>query len=370
MTQRESQAIEDLDVKLDLPELDTMRTNDSALYEISDDPDYQRLLPGCIEYSRNRPTAENPYLHGTGSYALRRILKEGLTPRGSERRPSGEAAYHYWDAEESPFVSLATDEPVGEFIARIYSYATSTDPGLSYNADSYFDIDRTQRFVRAMGGMERITELMLAHALETHDTDDVDSIRDTIRLEIEFSLETGLGYGQYVLSTERAKQNIQDIQRLLDGNIDDYHEIRRLLFHNQIFRGRPKSFVDKELKTLTDEESWLTRKLRSTIEHWKEAVSTYNALPASEREEIENQFPVVLLIEGKGMKVHSPDSPIPHERVTHSAIEPNRIREIRVPESKVETVRKWVEEAQLENVTVTPLEYYEIDEVVQSALEK
>lgn len=337
----------------------------SELKALSNNKEYQRLLPGYLEYWQSRPTAEEPYLHGTGSYALKRILKDGIKPRAGESSITGESALLSLGPKD--YVSLATPSRDGEIIATTYAYTSSGETGLSYNADEYFQKDRVTRTIEAIGGKNAFIERVLESVVQEYGIQDVGEMRKTLEFETGVMFESALQYGAYVFKPEESKRRIDALKRIQGGKVTDINVVHQVLFLNGIFQGQREEFIKDRLSERNEEGSVINNQINTAIRKLDERMVSYETLPKEEKVEIENQFPVVIMLEGKEENIVDPKVPLLQERVATKTIRASAIREIRVPQKYVPEVQEWLEEDNLPGVKVTPLEFYEIHEVVEGS---
>jgi hypothetical protein len=252
-------------------------------------------------------------------------------------------------------------------VARGYAYASAAEQGLSYNADEHFsEKGRVRRIMDAIGGRKALVSRVLASEIKKEDVGHVEEKRTMLGFEMGILFERALQYGAYVFKPEDARRRIDDLQRVQDGGVIDYDDAHRVLFMNGICRGLGDDFIQARLAEKDEEDSWLKGKIRVAVSDLETRIDSYEQLLAEERDEIEHQFPVVIMLEGKEAGVIDTGMPLLQERVGTQTIKPGAIREIRVPLRNVSTVEGWVVENGLAEVKVTPLEYYEIHEVVES----
>ncbi|MFH0792247.1 MAG: hypothetical protein V1905_03480 [bacterium] len=130
-----------------------------AVERAMQDPEFQRLLPGYQAYEKADPPARKPIIHGTGSYALRRIIKNGFVPQKSVL--SGERAHRFGSDEARP-TCFNAPENGGEKFSHWYGDLAARDNQLSFDADRYLK-SRTMRIVEdVIGGVDaRVNEVSL-----------------------------------------------------------------------------------------------------------------------------------------------------------------------------------------------------------------
>jgi len=337
----------------------------SELRRLSDNKEFQSLLPEYVEYWNNRPVAEEPYLHGTGSHALKRILEEGIKPRANESGVTGEAAVLSLGPKD--FISLASSGRDGEMIATTYAYASCAETGLLFNADEHFPKDRVERTLEAIGGKDAFIERVLESDVRDYGVTDIEEKKKSLEIETDIMFEHALRYGAYVFKPEDARQSIDALEKIKNGEISDIDSVHRTLFINGILQGKSENFIKDRLSELDSEDCLIKKQIDIVKTRLRERIVSYEELPAEERNEIENQFPVVIMLEGKRNSIEDPGVPLLQERVSKESIQASAIREIRVPTKNVSTVEKWLGKNNLDDIVVTPLEFYEIHEVVENS---
>jgi hypothetical protein len=346
------------------------------IMQIFEDDDFHRFVPGYVLYQNDRIKVKEAYLHGTGSYALRRILVEGLSANKRSSRLSGEDSALN-NNSDTRFVSLADSNKRGESIARAYAFSSSSGEAIGFNSDSYFELSRIQRLLKDYGGIDNFVEYQVSLFVNSENIQSIEEYRRVFLLEAEFLLEYGLGYGNYVFSVQRATNEIDELKRVLDMNDQELHllesssliDIRKVLFKANILRNKLDKDILNELDHLVNSgnKSWLWRKIDASINHLESSIERYKSRDQFEREELENQFPVVLLIDGEGIEFEKDKLAIIEEKRTKEIINSSRFKEIRVPQEKISEVRSWLDQLDLD-IVVSPLEFFEVNEVVESTL--
>ncbi|MDD3661585.1 MAG: hypothetical protein PHG63_00820 [Candidatus Dojkabacteria bacterium] len=334
------------------------------------DPDFQRLHAQYLEYLQNEPVTKVklPLYHGTGSYALRRILHDGFVPRSSSASLTGDSASSPWTPEEgSAFTSFAPGTSEGAVFARGYAYQSSREWGLSYTADEALGASFLERVqTKFFPDMNAAVEAEHKRVIGLGNNDPEDEVREAIKMEMDIQRERMQTPGAFVFSPDSAREMIGELQRLQNGEIEDTVAAERLLRANNVLWRRGASVVRQTLQTLSDPQSWLTKRIEELKASYAQMIIAYENLSDDERNELEHQFPCMVLVEGDGMKLGNKATAFVPEVQALERTEPQRVREISVPESKVETVQKWIEAEGLKGVIVTPLEFSEVKDVLDS----
>lgn len=355
---------------------DTLVTEDNTetKEQLPTNPNFQRLHQAYQEYLNNEPLAQVnvPLYHGTGSYALRRILHQGFIPRSSTSTLSGDSATSPWTPEDGfAFTSFTPSTPDGLTVAKGYAYQSSREHGLSYTADKFLGSPFLERAkAKLFPDIEETIETEVDRIIKQGSQDSEDEIRDAVRMEKEIQIERLQTPGAFIFDPDSAREMIARLQLLQDQKIEDKGETERLLRMNNILWRRGSSVVQESLKTLSDPQSWLSKRIEQLKKTYSDMIKVYESLPDSERDELEKQFPCIILIEGEGMNLgHEATAFTPEVQVLEKT-GPQRIREIIVPESKIPLVQQWIKEEGLGKIPVTPLEFTEIHDIVDSEKSK
>jgi|GEM_PF-1800853 len=355
----------------------------NVMETLENDQDFQRLLPEYEEYSEHPTKVEVPLVHGTGSMALQSILREGFMPGGGDISLHGEAASRPRGEKDSS--SFATGNAEGEIISHWYALEQARNTELSFDATKYIG-DRTMYMVDSVyGGLENIKKQTLAEfSFETEEQ------RELAEAEVEASLQSKLkakmeSSGANLFTPERAKQMIASTDILLNGmlnpgkeeDVDTAVEIFRSLYlledlimndhetHSRIRPDKTKEMVKKTLKDISDPSDWMRGQVETMRSELVKKMSAFESLPVEGKNELQNQFPCYIVLEGKGLDTEGSDW-MKGEVHIEGVVTPTAIREVQVPETKIPEVTEWVRKAGLEGVRIVPFEFYEMKEALEA----
>jgi len=369
------------------------------------DPEFQRLLPGYREYEKMESAAKKPIVHGTGSYALRRIIKNGFVPQRLVL--TGERAYLDID-EQINWVCFTTPENGGEKFSHWYADLTAKNNQLSFDADNYLE-PRTIRIVKdVMGGIEAMVDRVSYNELDNIPDEELaiekerilEETKTEIRKEFEWSVEDRGRKAANVFDPDIANEEITQLMSLLEGidervgNIEEIIRKFALLdefrsYHVQYGDGeklplyRNREVIEWVYRILNDKShdlhALIVDAVNRKIDSLRRKIAEYEALPLEEREEIRDQFPCYIVVEAEGIMNELTQRPkkakgkfggIGGEIIelwSHNRIPPEMIREIQVPESRIPLVKSWLEDAGINGIRLVPFEYFEMKEVLEKS---
>lgn len=373
--------------------------NVRKLESISNNLEFKRLLPGYVEYMKSEPVAKEPLIHGTGSYALKRIIKEGFVPQRGGEILHGEKVAHHTNVKKEQInpISFTTPDADGEKVAHWYAMLAAKEPQLSFNSDKILN-NRTERILNEVyGGMNEVIEVAVEKEMELladqKDNLNMSEVKEIARKELRKDIEQKLidrgKKGANVFNPELAQERIQQLNDLLSGRASSVEEVESVLrdltlLENFMYsyasggsklpKYKTREVVEKVIDDLHNKprnsENRAYRKLSNALEAWKGKIEKYEKLPEEERKKIDNQFPCFIVLEGKEIKDKLVDkSEWMRNRIKelqgYENISPDKIKEIQVPESKIDEVKEWLRESGLDGVRVVPFEYHEMKEVIQ-----
>lgn len=367
--------------------------NVEQLQDISDSHEFQRLLPGYVEYKNSPPVAEKPLNHGTGSYALEGILRDGFKPQQGNQILSGEKAAHGELSMKVEPVSYAVSDKNGDKVSHLYATWASNNVELSYDSEAELHDSRINRVADDVyGGIDDTIERRTAKEVEARQTEYADDeqithdqkvnlAKEEMKKIIEHKFVDRSQSGANTFNPERMKERYARLEKVINGDAssEDTEKVLRDTLtleearHYFTKRNEPKAplyrtgeVIEWATEQIKDADSDLGKRIRDALQVQKDKVLAYESLPIDERQKRENQFSCFIIVEGKGLEVEEVGyMEKVHEVRSSNTVEPSRIREIQVPEGKVADVEKWVSEAGLDNVRVVPIEYFEIQEVIE-----
>lgn len=382
------------------------------LERLSDNPAYKKLLDGYLEYEEKEPVAEEPLIHGTGSFALKKILNEGFKPQKQDETLAGERASLPSGAgdEESP-VSFTIPDRKGEKTAHWYALLSSSSSELAFNADQEFSQlnkklqnkipeDRTERLLEEVyGGIEEVLDKeieeeknRISKAIERGDLsssavpENVNKIiRKEAKKDIIYKLKSRQKQEANIFNPELAEEKINSADEILNGKVKDAADaeqaLRRLGLLDEFRSYNLEGKISETLRFNTENaiqdlvkdinkgsfsednkaKAYFIKRVKQAKRAWEDKLESLQDKSQEEKEEILNQFPCCIILEGESLLLE--DSDWMHgvtEKHSESNIPPEKIKEIQVPKSQIEGVKTWVDDAGLEDVKITPFEYYEI----------
>ncbi|MFH1129293.1 MAG: hypothetical protein V1686_00960 [Patescibacteria group bacterium] len=362
------------------------------LKSVCDDPKFQELLPEYIENEKDKKLEVNePLVHGTGSFALKRIIEQGFVPQRGGELLHGEKVTHHTNAEKEEVnpISLTTEDETGEMIGHWYALLATKGSQLQFNSDKFLDKRLTRILNEVYGGTDTATELrlkgeidLLIKTKEPNLTQAVEISKQELIKDFEQKLIDRSREGANVFDVDFVKNKIEKLNLLLDQKIKDADQVEEILRENNLLESFRHYFaprgerlpicktreITQRLLENRQEDSWVYDEIRKIRDILQGKVDNYNNLSEQERKEIDNQFPCFITIESEKLELKDKSERMHdkvRELVSDSVIEKERIKEIQVPKSKIEEVQKWLKEFKLENVRMIPFEYYEMRQVIE-----
>lgn len=402
---------EEFEKWLNTPELATVEDLKSAC----DNPEFQRLLPSYVEYLNNEKIAEKPYIHGTGSYALKRIIESGFVPQSGAEAVAGEnVASRTRTGQKANPICFTIPENGGEKVSHYYAMAAATEPDLTVDSDQILGVGRAERLAQDVyGGIETTARARFAEELKRPEVrkhyqspdnpGELDQakvkagIAECVR-EIEYKKEDRMRRAANVFNLEHLQKQAEQLNGLLEGTLTDAAQAEKILRESRLFetaryryapRGEqvPRYESDKLVRQIIDEardsskmpkdkDDWTPRgAVLEAIKENQNKIELFNSKSPEEQQEILHQFPCYIVVEGDDLAVTESGwlGPNVKELQSYDVVSRDRIREIQVPEAKIPEVEKWLQDDEgkrkpgLENVRVVPFEYFEMKEVIEKA---
>ena len=197
-----------------------------ALERATQDPEFQRLLLGYQAYEKADPPARKPIIHGTGSYALRRIIKNGFVPQ--KLVLAGEKAHHFANDEVNP-ISFTVPEDGGEKLSHWFSDLAAKDNQLAFDADRYLKPRLARIIEDVMGGVEAYVTAEALKEIENVPEEDfslgrgpiLEMTKAEIRKDMEWKIVDRGRRAANVFDPEIAKNEIKRMEDLLIGKGED-----------------------------------------------------------------------------------------------------------------------------------------------------
>lgn len=359
---------------------DNRKSKIQELCSLAEFENFERLLPGYIEWQQTKEESiEKPLVHGTGSYALRRILKEGFSPQHGGGIGGGESTYtsqQKFGDKPNP-VSFAALDTNGEIISHWYAMLNSSEPGLTFNSQNMLG-ERIDRVITDIyGGAENVINRRLKEATTPDMSEEqIQAARNEIEKSMRHKIiERGRRVAN-VFDPEYTKARIARGESLMRGEvgIEEAEEILRdfeMIKDKMEDQNTPLYETAKVIKTLItacqDPKSHNGEKLAEKVERDKKNLRDYEHLSEAEKQEMRDQFPCFIMIEGSGVETPSDwFGDVVKEVHSFSNVPTGLIKEIQVPEVKIAEVETWLEEAGLKGkVRIIPIEYFEIQEAIR-----
>ncbi|MDO8512481.1 MAG: hypothetical protein Q7S57_04365 [bacterium] len=386
-TQGEDPAVVDLEQRLE--KLRAEQADKFLL--VSENPEFQRLLPGFIEQGEQRPEIKKPLIHGTNSYAFKRIIVDGFVPQDGSKVHNGENVAHRTNLGEGKKNPTSFLEPSkkGDQLSHWYAMIASAKPELAFDSEGEIG-NRTQRIVdEVYEGVDKVVEdRFKEETLETHPTESklseaekTEMAREDLRQEILHKVADRMKEGANIFNPKEATEKIVKIDGIINGEPISIEEGEKLFRDlrivdsiramyaprgNKTPRYQTKEVIISFLAEATNGDGEARQLLMKQKNEIQGKLDAYESLPAEEHEEMKLSFPCFITVEGDGLETVK--SNWMHKVVEFQMFdrtEPGRIKRVEVPESKIETVRRWLVDAGLADVQVVPIEYFEMKEVIE-----
>jgi len=280
-----------------------------------------RLFRETLEYYSSEPEAEKPLMHSTGSYSFRKGLEEGFS--GGHGSFSGEASV---EAKE-------TDE---------------VQKGLSVTHPEYASAESFQQlFARLSSKKEDYSKYL-----------SIDSEKITNKTIPEVFVKELLAS----LSKEEMREMVSKRKGITIEDVDDES------LEKMIGEDAQKAFI----------EDFNQRQYLPNLERIKKEVLPEiedNELRTELEIEAEHPFPCMVTFESAGKEEHlttvsrgEKPTHIPFEDFYWDKLEGEDIREVRVPQNQREKVEKWLEDKNLKDVKIVPIEVFEVKRIIQESI--
>lgn len=356
----------------------------SRLESVYKNPDFTRLLPAYVENLRHKSEIKKPVVHGTGSYALKKILSEGFVPQKGQEALMGENSSHrtYMESGDINPLCFAVPDDNGERVSHWYATLPCRQKSLSIDSDQFLDSRTKRLFEGAYGGMDAVVSTEMLKELKQFEISDKDLIEKTkqeVQKDIECKLINRMRESANVFDQEKSSENLKGLEMLLSGELKDIDEVSRLLRELNLldnFRSNkdgqklPKyktgEIVAELIRNLSDSSSWEYNQIDQIKKEIENKLQKYKSFSREELEAIGSQFPCYITLEGENLNLkESPWLKISQEMQSFEVIPPEAIKEIQVPESKIEEIKSMLMDFGLGDVRIVPFEFYEMKEIIK-----
>ncbi|PLX21538.1 hypothetical protein C0584_02330 [Candidatus Parcubacteria bacterium] len=320
------------------------------------------ILNHALEYySREKEfDAEIPIYHGTGSFALSKILKSGGLNSG-ENAFGGEKGVTNTAHSGTSFAIGGYKQ--SEFVSNLYA---------AMNEDSsHLLLDRKDIIEDYTSQGEEAVKMIFGEAPELT-KEEQKYIEDDLRKKITKLSESEEMQG--LSKEELEKKYLERIKNLYNKTKYNFDykkissELQELLDKNEILNDiKDENFVNYIKNTIP---------ILKQKKEWYDKNTTDN-----DKELLEDQFRVVLIYDGNNLPKEDLNTFTTGgicERRTKNNIANSNIKQIRVPYTDISKAKKWVdkrieelpknseERESLENVELVPIEYFETKKIIQS----
>lgn len=351
--------------------------------ELMESPDFNRLLPDFKEYISQKTAYERPLIHGTGSYALAKILHEGFKPQKGQETLVGENTAHRTRMDENRAnpVSFATPDVNGNKISHWYATLPCKNLSLKVNSENCLGPRTTRVINEVYGGLDTAISAELKKELDQFGIKDPKLVAVTkkeIEKDIRNKMVSRMRTAANVFNPELTQQNVRALDKILKGEINDPEKaafylrevnllniIRTDRNGNPVPRYKTAELIQHILQTVVNPDSWAHKIISEATDELIKKMENYNSLSAEDRNSVENQFPCFLIVEGKGLTLtESQWMKATPEIQSFKDVPPSAIKEIHVPEAQIGKVQEMLNFNGLKGVKIVPFEFFEMKEVL------
>lgn len=312
----------------------------------------KRIFEEALEYySRPKKSlGETPVFHGTGSFALAKLLESGELS-SVRNKVTGEQATTGRDAPETSLAIGGYES--SEIVSDFYALKNQVRPRLELSKNEVLGSSLDQDLL--LGVFEELPNL---------DPKDQEHVRSYIERQKEVKGVPGISDDEFLaLKTEEVKSRVHHFdEAMLRKDIDQI-----------------KADI---IKAEMDGSDWKIKEmLGPKLALYEGRLEAFQNESPEMQKEMKDPFPVVLIYEGAGLPqedLTKKVSGLVCERQTAKAISNSELKQIRVPKAEIAKVEEWVarrmegllegspERDALENMEIVPLEFFEAKKIVEA----
>ncbi len=329
-----------------------------------------KLFRQTLEYyASEQPTTEKPVWHSTSSFSLRKGLEEGFS--GGKISGGESAAKEY---AGKPLSITHPDYPTAEDFQEMFArLCAKGSESLSVDSETLTGDSLPKVFYESF--LKQLTEdakkELIAKRLNLDNgTKAVEAEKSKIYDEYEkkYGKDEGEKLAKEYFATSKASERFEKIKE-------------------SVARISPDEITDKMIAKMTSPEAISAAITDFEQRSYVPPVDTIESevLPTIEdedlRKELKNEahepFPCMITFELAGkekqvssvMKGESPTH-IPFEDHFFGTFAAENIKEARVPLSQMEKTKKWLEQKGLSEVSIVPIEVYEVKRLIEDNIKK
>lgn len=297
--------------------------------------------------------AELPVFHSTGSYALAKILENGGLDSTKNLGVTGEKRE---TKAKNDFTSLViSGYAQAEVISHFYARKNEKQSSLILDRKEITGKepeDDLEVIYRELPGLKEDERRHVLNELKKYKKDE--NIDDETLLNSKIN---ELKSSSFYFKKDEVENELKNKKKGLKKTA------RAWLAETILNKQKPK-------------EPW-RELLEADVSSLQQLINFYKSENEILKKEMLNPFPVILTYEGKNLPIKdltTLTSILVSERRIQSVISNNLLRQIQVPNNKIELVKKWISmlpenmKGELSGVKIIPLEYYEAKKIIQDNL--
>lgn len=355
---------------------------------------FENFFPEYLKYiNEKNKNIERPLVHGTGSFALKKIIERGLVPQEIKEIMSGEKTkIAYGEKEVIPLSFCDGNDPNGEKVSHYYANQAGIKKDLSVDSERILGERRIDRLLNEVYGgwkkavkdtVEKFEKIRKQKEIDETGTyvdlteEELKITREEAEKIIKFNYENVAKEGAYLFDAKESQEKIEEAKHLLNGELSAEQveaTLRKLnildseLEYQKTPLHKTKEVVLKIMNNIALENSYTRNKIIDIIKNLENAIKRYELLEPKEKEELANQFPCYITIEGEGLNCATGEGikDVTEEVRCYDNVDPSRIKTIQVPEKYIPVVNSWLISAELPNVKIIPYEYFEMQEIIEA----
>ena len=329
-----------------------------------------KLFRQTLEYyASERATAEKPVWHSTSSFSLRKGLEEGFS---GGKISGGESASSEYVGK--PLSITHPDYPTAEDFQEMFArLCAKGNESLTVDSETLTGDSLPKVFYESF--LKQLSEdakkeLIAKRINLDSESKAVETEKSKIYDEYEkkYSKEEGEKLAKEYFATSEASERFEKIKestaKISPEEIND-EMIAKMTSPEAV----SAAITDFEQRSYVPPVDTIERDVLPTIED--------QDLREELRNEAHEPFPCLITFELAGkekkassvMKGESPTH-IPFEDHFFGAFTPEDIKEVRVPLNQIEKTRKWLEQKGLSEVTIVPMEVYEVKRLIENNIKK